>query len=58
MTASGASPRGRGQVVKFACSTSVAQGFTGSDPGHGHGTAQLGHGAAASHMSQLEGPTT
>ena len=28
-----------GQVVKFAHSTSAAQGFTGSDPGHGHGTA-------------------
>ena len=24
---------------KFACSTSVAQGFTGSDPGSGHGAA-------------------
>ena len=29
----------RGRVVKFACSTSVAQGFTSSNPGHGHGTA-------------------
>ena len=28
-----------GRVVKFACSTAVAQGFAGSDPGHGHGTA-------------------
>ena len=26
-------------MVKVACSTSVAQGFTGSDPGRGHGTA-------------------
>ena len=34
--------RGRphGQVIKFACSTSAAQGFAGSDPGHGHGTAR------------------
>ena len=28
-----------GQVVEFARSTSAAQGFTGSDPGRGHGTA-------------------
>ena len=27
-----------GQVVKFARSTLAAQGFAGSDPGHGHGT--------------------
>ena len=27
-----------GQVVKFARSTSVAQGFAGSDPGRRHGT--------------------
>ena len=26
------------QVVKFTCSTSAAQGFTGLDPGHRHGT--------------------
>ena len=26
------------QVVKFMHSDSVAQGFTGSDPGHRHGT--------------------
>ena len=32
--------RGRpcGRVVKFAHTTSVAWDFTGSDPGHGHGT--------------------
>ena len=30
--------RPRGQVVKFAHSASVAQGFTDSDPGRGHGT--------------------
>ena len=29
----------RGQVVKFVRSTSAAQGFAGSDPGRGHGTA-------------------
>ena len=27
-----------GGVVKFVRSASVAQGFTGSDPGHGNGT--------------------
>ena len=31
--------RPRGQVVKFARSTSAAQGFAGSDPERGHGTA-------------------
>ena len=33
--------RGRscGQVVKFACSASAAQGFASLDPGRGHGTA-------------------
>ena len=29
----------RGQVVMFVHSTSVSQGFGGSDPGCGHGTA-------------------
>ena len=28
-----------GQMVKFTGSALVAQGFTGSDPGRGHGTA-------------------
>ena len=28
----------RGQVVKFTRYALVAQGFTGSDPGRGHGT--------------------
>ena len=37
--------------VKFVRSASVAQGFTGSDPGRGHGHAEV-----ASHMPQLEGP--
>ena len=40
-------------MVQFACSASVAQGFTSSDPGHGHG-----HAEAASHIAQPEGPTT
>ena len=31
--------RPHGQAVKFADSTLVAQGFAGSDPGYGHGTA-------------------
>ena len=31
--------RPRGWVVRFMCSASAAQGFTGSDPGHLHGTA-------------------
>ena len=31
--------RHHGQVVKFMHSTSAAQGFPSSDPGHGHGTA-------------------
>ena len=30
----------RGGVVKFEHSAAVAQGFTGSDPGRGHGTAR------------------
>ena len=33
----------------------VAQCFVGSNPGRGHGTA---HQATASHVPQLEGPTT
>ena len=28
-----------GRVVKFACSAAAAQGFTGSNPGHGRDTA-------------------
>ena len=30
----------RGRVVKFTHSTSAAQGFAGSDPGRGRGTAR------------------
>ena len=30
---------GAGPVAKFARSASAAQGFAGSDPGRGHGTA-------------------
>ena len=32
--------RHRERAVKFVRSASAAQGFTGSDPGHGHGTAR------------------
>ena len=45
-------------------SASAAQRFAGLDPGRGHGTAHQawyrssGHAEAASHMPQLEGPTT
>ena len=49
--------RPHGPVVKFARSASLAQGFASSDPGCEHGTTR--HRAeAASHMPQLEGPTT
>ena len=52
-------PTPRGGVVKFARSVMAAQGFTGSDPGRGHGTThQATHVEAASHMTQLEGRTT
>ena len=47
-----------GRVVKFMRSTFGAQGFAASDPGCRHGAARLGHAGAASHMPQLEGPTT
>ena len=36
----------------------VAQCFVGLDPGRGHGTAHQSHAEAASHMPQLEGPST
>ena len=36
----------------------AAQCFVGSNPGRGHGTAHQNHAEAASHMPQLEGPTT
>ena len=49
--------RPHGRVVKFAPSTSAAQGFTGSDPGRAW-HCSLGHVEAASHIPQLEGPTT
>ena len=39
-------------------STATAQGFAGSSPGCGHGTARQAYAEAASHMPQLEGPTT
>ena len=50
--------RGRphGQVVKFACSASAAQGFAGSDSWARTWHHWMGHAEAASHMAQLEGP--
>ena len=50
--------RPRDRVVKFMLSASVAQGFAGSDSGRGHGTAHQATVEAASHMPQMEGPTT
>ena len=43
-------------MVKFVLSAAAAQGFVGSDPGRGRGTAH--HAEAASHMPQLERPST
>ena len=43
-------------MVKFAGSTSEAQGFTSSDPGTWHSSSS--HAEAVSHIPQLEGPTT
>ena len=45
-------------MVEFARSALVAQGFACLDPGRGHGTAGQAMLRAASHMPQLEGPTT
>ena len=36
----------------------AAQGFSGSNPGRGHGTAHQAMLRAVSHMPQVEGPTT
>ena len=36
----------------------AAQCFVGLNPRRGHGTAHQNHAEAASHMPQLEGPTT
>ena len=36
----------------------VALCFVGSNPGHGHGHCSSNYAEAASHMPQLEGPTT
>ena len=44
-------------MVKLVRSASVAQGFTGSDPGRGHGTSSS-HTEVVSHMAQPEGRTT
>ena len=45
-------------VVKFTCSSLAAQGFTGLDPGRGHGTNSSSHAEVASHTEEPEGPTT
>ena len=47
-----------GRVVKFMHSTSSAQGFAGSDPGMWTWQHSSSHAEVASHMPQLEGPTT
>ena len=50
-----------GPVAKWLSSSALlqaAQGFAGSDPGRGTWHRSSGHAEAASHMSQLEGPTT
>ena len=44
-----------GRVANFVCPASVAPGL---DPGRGRDTRSLGHVEAASHIPQLEGPTT
>ena len=36
----------------------ATQCFVGSNPGRGHGTAHQNQAEAASHIPQLEGPTT
>ena len=43
-------------MVKFSGSTSVAQSFAGSDPGHGHGTAHQAT-LRPRPIEELEGPT-
>ena len=48
----------RGRVVKFAHSASAAQCFTSSNPGRWTWHHSSGHAEVASHMPQLEGPTT
>ena len=42
-------------LIKVSSSASVAQGFASSNPGRGCSSS---HAEAASHMAQLEGPTT
>ena len=48
----------RGQVVKFTCSASAAQGFTGLDPGRGLSTAHQAMVRRRPHIAELERPTT
>ena len=45
-------------MVKFACSALVAQDLAGLDPGFRLSTTPSSHAEAASHIAQLEGPTT
>ena len=47
-----------GQVVKLTRSTLAAWGFTGLDPGRGHGPTRQATREATSYIPQLEGPTT
>ena len=47
-----------GRVVKFAHSALAAQGFTGSDPGCGHGTAHQAMLWQVAHIAQREALTT
>ena len=44
-------------MVEFTYSASTAQGFTGSDPGHGPSTTHQAM-PRQSHIAQPEGPTT
>ena len=45
-------------MVKFVRSASAAWGFPGSDPGRGTWHHSSGHVEAASHIAQVEEPTT
>ena len=45
-------------MVKFARSPSATQGFVSLDPGRRHGTAHQAISEVASHIAELEGPTT
>ena len=52
---------GAGPMAEWLSSHALLQAalcFIGSNPGRGYGTAHQDHAEAASHMPQLEGPTT